>query len=172
MPAIRNSTPITPDGPIRPPGGVDVVPPRRPPRWREQVVGASGLNVLAGLWLVASPWLLGYDPEDAAWNPVVFGSIVVLLAAVRVRGAWGASILSWINSLIGVWLFVSAFRARRVNTSRLERRAGGGDRVLPCDLERERRGRAQQDRMTRRAMPLASAERQTSDNWASSACAV
>jgi hypothetical protein len=34
---------------------------------------------------------------------------VTVLAALRVAGAWVASILSWISALIGAWLFVSAF---------------------------------------------------------------
>jgi SPW repeat len=34
---------------------------------------------------------------------------VTVLAALRVAGAWVASILGWISALIGAWLFVSAF---------------------------------------------------------------
>jgi hypothetical protein len=32
-----------------------------------------------------------------------------VLAAIRVAGAWGASMPSWLNALIGACLFVSAF---------------------------------------------------------------
>jgi hypothetical protein len=31
------------------------------------------------------------------------------VAAIRVAGAWAASVLSWVSALIGAWLFVSAF---------------------------------------------------------------
>jgi hypothetical protein len=65
--------------------------------------------MLVGVWLVVSPSLLDYRPEDSAWNPVVCGAIVTVLAPLRVAGAWAASILSWISALIGAWLFVSAF---------------------------------------------------------------
>jgi SPW repeat len=74
-----------------------------------EVVGASGLNMLVGVWLIVSPSVLDYRPGDAAWNPVVFGSLVVVLAAIRAAGAWGARIPSWLNALIGAWLFVCAF---------------------------------------------------------------
>jgi hypothetical protein len=77
-------------------------------RWKDEVAGASGFNALLGLWLVFSPFILGYAPGDAVWNPVVFGAIVMVLAGVRVfapRQSW----LSLINAGIGAWLFSTAF---------------------------------------------------------------
>ena len=72
-------------------------------------MSASALNALAGVWLILSPWILGYTRADAWWNPIVFGAIVAVLALVRavggVRIAWAAGA----NMLIGAWLFVSAW---------------------------------------------------------------
>ena len=76
---------------------------------REEIAGASGLNVLAGIWLIISPFVLGYAGADATWNPIVFGAIVGVLALARAAGAYRAEWLSWINMAIGVWLFISAF---------------------------------------------------------------
>jgi hypothetical protein len=70
---------------------------------------ASALNILAGIWLIIAPFVLGYSDGDPYWNNIVFGAIVALLAAGRIAGAPRAAALSWINALIGVWLFVSAF---------------------------------------------------------------
>ena len=107
--------------------------PRRPaselgsrPRWdwRGDVAVASGLNVLAGIWLIIAPFVLGYGNGDPYWNDIVFGAIVAVLGLIRVSGAYRASELSWVNALIGVWLFVSAFWLD--NTGR----AGGNDIVL------------------------------------------
>jgi hypothetical protein len=72
-------------------------------------MGLSGLNVLAGIWLILSPWIVNYTNADSAWNPIVFGAIVAVLALVRAGGAFKAQALSLINMLIGVWLFISAF---------------------------------------------------------------
>jgi SPW repeat-containing protein len=77
--------------------------------WRREVMGWSGLNVLAGIWLIISPFVLDYGARDAMWNPIVFGAIVCVLALVRFGGAFRASVLSWINAAIGVWLFISAW---------------------------------------------------------------
>lgn len=82
-----------------PPGG----------NWRENVVGLSGLNVLAGIWLIIAPAVLGYVNADPAWNDVLFGIIVAVLAAARVAGAFREAWLSAVNAVIGVWLFVAAF---------------------------------------------------------------
>jgi SPW repeat len=77
--------------------------------WRSTVRAASGLNVLAGIWLIIAPFVLGYSGGDPYWNDIVFGAITGVPALARVAGALRAFWLSWINMLIGVWIFVSAF---------------------------------------------------------------
>jgi SPW repeat len=79
------------------------------PDWRSEVAGASGLNVLAGIWLIISPFVLGYSGADATWNPIVFGAIVGVFALIRTAGAYREAWLSSLNMAIGVWLFISAF---------------------------------------------------------------
>jgi hypothetical protein len=81
----------------------------RDPHWRDEVIGAAGLNVIAGIWLILSPWILGYTGPDATWNPIVFGAIILVLALARLAKPAGTQALSAINALIGVWLFVSGF---------------------------------------------------------------
>jgi hypothetical protein len=70
---------------------------------------AAGLNVLAGIWLIISPFVLGYTGPDATWNPIVFGAIVGIVALARLAGGARAAGLAWVNMAIGVWLFISAF---------------------------------------------------------------
>ncbi|HEY7075746.1 MAG TPA: SPW repeat protein [Solirubrobacteraceae bacterium] len=84
-------------------------PARAPADWRATVATASGLNLLAGIWLIIAPFVLGYGNGDPYWNDIVFGAIVALIALIRISGAYRAEWLSWINALIGVWIFVSAF---------------------------------------------------------------
>lgn len=98
--------------PARPRRGAEprpVAPP--PPRrnWRDEIVTLSGLNVIAGAWLIIAPWVLGYSGRDPRWNDVVFGAIVAAFAAIRMGGAFRDAWLSAINAAIGVWLFVAAF---------------------------------------------------------------
>lgn len=73
-----------------------------------QLRTASGLNVLAGIWLIIAAWILGYAGHHTPqWNDVVLGVIVGILALIRFLGAWRASVLSWINVILGIWLIIS-----------------------------------------------------------------
>jgi SPW repeat len=76
--------------------------------WRAEMRGASGSNLLAGVWIAASPWMLEYPAGAVVSNSVATGSLIALLALLRV-GAYRASWLSWINALAGAWLTLSAF---------------------------------------------------------------
>lgn len=84
-------------------------PPPRGTGWRETVTVASGINLLAGIWLIVAPFVLGYSGGDPYWNDIAFGAIVALLALARVSGAYRSSWMSWLNALIGVWIFIAAF---------------------------------------------------------------
>jgi hypothetical protein len=79
------------------------------PTWREDVRAAAGLNVLAGIWLIIAPFVLGYGDGDPYWNDIVFGALVAALGATRAVVAVRQSWISSLNVLIGVWIFVSAF---------------------------------------------------------------
>lgn len=106
----RNGSPLgVYDGPRPLPDEAPLEPAMPPALAREEIAGASGLNVLAGIWLIISPFVLGYTGADATWNPIVFGAIVGLFALARAGGAYRAEWLSWLNMAIGVWLFISAF---------------------------------------------------------------
>ena len=91
------------------PGYSDPAYATAPGGWRDDVMTASGLNILAGIWLIIAPFVLNYSNGDPYWNDIVFGAIVALIGLARVTGAQRASELSWINALIGVWIFISAF---------------------------------------------------------------
>lgn len=80
-----------------------------PSGWRGEIVGLSGINVIAGIWLIIAPWVLGYSIADPRRNDVVFGIIVGVFALIRVSGAYRDEWLSWANAVIGVWLIVAAF---------------------------------------------------------------
>ena len=77
---------------------------------KTQVQWASGLNVIAGIWLIISPWVLGFSglntPRD---NAVILGIVVGILALIRAFGAFEAEWLSWINAILGIWLFISGW---------------------------------------------------------------
>src|SRR5947209_1729350 len=74
---------------------------------------ASSLNVIAGLWLIISPFVLGYtDMTTALWNSIILGVLVAVLAGIRAAYPTENVGLSWINLLFGLWLIISPFVLR------------------------------------------------------------
>jgi len=75
-----------------------------------QIQTASGLNIIAGLWLIIAPFLLNYgDLREALGNDVIVGIIVASIATLRAFGAYGADWLSWTNFVLGGWLIIAPF---------------------------------------------------------------
>lgn len=75
---------------------------------RSQESSANVINVIAGIWLIISPFVLGFSTGITMINSVVLGILVGVLAlitAITDRAAW----LSWINIVLGLWLIVAPF---------------------------------------------------------------
>jgi hypothetical protein len=69
---------------------------------------ASSLNIVAGAWLVISPFVLNFSMVmPAVWNAIIVGVIVAVLAAFRASSPHRAVSLSWLQVLLGLWLIVS-----------------------------------------------------------------
>lgn len=73
---------------------------------RNQVQTTSGINVLAGIWLFISAFVI-YAHGPMVTNNIIFGIIVTVLALIRVSGAYDQSWLSWLNALCGIWVIIS-----------------------------------------------------------------
>jgi hypothetical protein len=44
----------------------------------------SGINALAGIWMIISPWVLGFSGDGRpTWSAVIIGIIVLVLGAIR-----------------------------------------------------------------------------------------
>ncbi|MFC3284514.1 SPW repeat protein [Litchfieldella rifensis] len=73
-------------------------------QWREW------LMLLFGVWLVVSPFVLGYagaGAQMAVWNPVIVGVVVVVFAIAEIMKpqTWE----EWISLLLGAWLIAAPF---------------------------------------------------------------
>lgn len=65
------------------------------------------VTILAGVWLVASPWILGFSgTAGAAWNAWILGALAVIVA-VWAMVASAPRNAEWVGLLVGAWLFVS-----------------------------------------------------------------
>ena len=68
--------------------------------------GASIIAILAGLWLFVSPWIYGAYGDASAWNSWIVGALIFVFAWIRMNHP-AATGLSWLNSILGIWTFVS-----------------------------------------------------------------
>ncbi|WP_332302830.1 SPW repeat protein [Rhizobium sp. GR12] len=60
------------------------------------------VNIVAGLALLLSPWLLGFATETyAAWNAWIVGAALAVIAAVALYAFYEAE--EWVNLVAGIW---------------------------------------------------------------------
>ncbi|MBF6615060.1 MAG: SPW repeat protein, partial [Chloroflexi bacterium] len=67
--------------------------------------------IILGIWLITSPFALGYQSTGLNWSDVISGILIIVLAVVTLmrRSVWAP----WASSLVGVWLLAAPliFRA-------------------------------------------------------------
>lgn len=76
----------------------------------------SILNMIFGIWLIISPYILTYSTAQAKWQQTVAGVIVLVLAGVRYfvpRASWA----SWINAIVGAWMIIAPFATNYNDTA-------------------------------------------------------
>jgi hypothetical protein len=64
------------------------------------------VNALVGVWLILSPWVLGFQSDlNALSNAVIVGILLIAAAvgAIFVPRAWE----EWTETALGVWLAIS-----------------------------------------------------------------
>ena len=85
---------------------------------RKTVKATSGVNVVAGVWLIAAPFVLGFtEVADEMWNHIIVGLCVLILAAIRV-GQWQSNAwMSWVNLALGAWLIIVPFTLNFAETA-------------------------------------------------------
>lgn len=70
----------------------------------QQVKVASGLDIVAAIWLIVSAFVVPMT-RGLAWSNVIVGVIVGIFAISR--NSRGPVALSWLNALLGAWTFFS-----------------------------------------------------------------
>ncbi len=64
-------------------------------------------NLVAGIWVLISPWVLAITSNEAAsWNSWVVGAVIFFVALWAVAyplQMW----TEWTNASLGIWLFIS-----------------------------------------------------------------
>ncbi len=82
---------------------------------REQVRVASGLDVLAAIWLFISAFAVSMY-YGLAWSNAIVAVVVFILAGIRATRAETTPGLSWINFLLGIWVLISPWAVHSTQT--------------------------------------------------------
>lgn len=75
---------------------------------RKSQTWSSWVNILLGIWVLISPFVLAFELTTATWNNIVTGFVVGVLALIQLS-APNQTGWSRINVLAGVWLVMSPF---------------------------------------------------------------
>jgi hypothetical protein len=92
--------------------------------------------LVLGLWLIVSPFSLGFRSVPMIWNDIISGILVTVLAmiAFSTKRVWAA----WANTFVGLWLAFAPIAFRTPDAAAYE---NAGPRcstrmvVQPIDLD-------------------------------------
>lgn len=73
---------------------------------------ATALVALAGLWLMAAPFVLGYANVDgmrARSDDLLFGAAILIVSGYRFLRAPHATWMSVVTAIMGFWVFLAPF---------------------------------------------------------------
>jgi SPW repeat len=68
---------------------------------------ASTICLLAGIWFFISPWVYQASGNANAWNCWIVGGFMILFGIVRIARPAYSTVLSWCNTVLGIWTFFS-----------------------------------------------------------------
>lgn len=69
-------------------------------------LGASFIALAGGLWLLISPLIYTLYGSSGAWNDCVVGALIFVAGLIRFNRP-ELTRLSWLNSLLAVWILAS-----------------------------------------------------------------
>lgn len=75
----------------------------------QAAAGPSWINIVLGIWVIISPFVVQFTRFPAAmWNNVIVGIVIAILAIIRQsvprQTGW-----SWVNVILGIWMIISPF---------------------------------------------------------------
>ncbi len=69
----------------------------------QQTLWAHFVNLLLGVWLIASPFALGYRSAGLTWSDVASGALIVVFSMFSFPRRTG-TYARWANCFVGIWL--------------------------------------------------------------------
>lgn len=102
-------------------------------RWEDWI------NLILGVWLFFSPWLLNYTSTAVTWNAYIIGVafVVFTIWALSIPKPWE----EWTNTALSLWLIISPWVLGAETQAAIWNSVIVGILVLAISLEATRPGR-------------------------------
>lgn len=79
--------------------------------------GVSWINIVLGIWVIISPFVVQFARLPAAmWNNVIVGIVIAILAIIRTSASHQTG-WSWANVILGIWMIISPFALGAMTTA-------------------------------------------------------
>jgi F0F1-type ATP synthase membrane subunit c/vacuolar-type H+-ATPase subunit K len=75
----------------------------------QQIRTAGWVNLVLGIWLIISPFVIGFAGTGLSRSNVIFGIIIAILSLFQVSSPSESAWAGWLNALFGLWILVSPF---------------------------------------------------------------
>jgi len=75
----------------------------------QQIRTAGWINLILGVWLIVSPFLLGFAGMGLSRSNVIFGIIIAILSLFQVSSPSESTWAGWLSALFGIWVLISPF---------------------------------------------------------------
>jgi uncharacterized membrane protein len=77
----------------------------------------SWCNLILGIWLIISPWVIGFPTSAATGITFVVGIAVLIAAIVALSSYEAARGARWLNLILGIWVVISPWVLRFATSS-------------------------------------------------------
>lgn len=75
----------------------------------QNIKTANWLIVLAGIWLIVAPFILGFSGTTLSMNDVITGIIIAIVSLIAIGMPEEAARLNWVSAVLGLWIFFTPF---------------------------------------------------------------
>ena len=76
---------------------------------KQNVKTANWLIVIAGIWLIIAPFILGFRGTLLSMNDVITGIVIAMISLIAIGMPEESSWMNWISAILGIWILITAF---------------------------------------------------------------
>jgi hypothetical protein len=76
---------------------------------KQNVKTANWLIVMAGIWLIIAPFILGFRGTILSMNDVITGIVIAMISLIAIGMPEESAWMNWVSAFLGVWILITSF---------------------------------------------------------------